>query len=77
MVRPSMSRFFKGKHIRFSPEVTPGICPYCHANSSFVSIVNDLFRCMSCGEDVEQKINGVIKYLPIGSEKIIEEDRGS
>jgi hypothetical protein len=32
---------------------------------------------MSCGEDVEQKINGVIKYLPIGSEKIIEEDRGS
>jgi len=32
---------------------------------------------MSCGEDVEQKINGVIKYLPIGSDKIIEEEHGS
>ena len=77
MVRPSMSRFFKKTHIRFTPEVTPSICPYCHANSSFVSIVNDQYRCMTCGEDVEQKINGVIKYLPIGSDKIIEKEHGT
>ena len=77
MVVPNMSTFFKKTHIRFTPEVTPGICPYCHANSSFVSIVNDQYRCMTCGEDVEQKINGVIKYLPIGQDKIIEKGNGT
>jgi len=25
---------------------------------------------MHCGEEVEQKVNGVIKYLPIGSDKL-------
>jgi len=32
---------------------------------------------MTCGTDVEQKINGVIKYLPIGQEKLLEKDNGS
>jgi hypothetical protein len=31
---------------------------------------------MTCGTDVEQKINGVIKYLPIGQEKFLEKDNG-
>jgi len=44
--------------------------------SSFVSIVNDYYKCMTCGTDVEQKINGVIKYLPIGQEKLLEKDNG-
>ena len=25
---------------------------------------------MTCGEEVQQRINGVIKYLPLGSDKI-------
>jgi len=29
---------------------------------------------MHCGEEVEQKVNGVIKYLPLGSENLAEED---
>ena len=76
MVRPSMSPFFKGKHIKFSPEITAGVCPHCDMPTSFVSIVNDLYKCMTCGEDVKQRINGVIKYLPLGSDKI-EEDHGT
>jgi DNA-directed RNA polymerase subunit RPC12/RpoP len=44
--------------------------------TSFVSIVNDQYRCMTCGEDVKQYVNGVIKYLPLGSDKI-EEDHGT
>ena len=44
--------------------------------SSFVSIVNDYYKCMTCGVDVEQKINGVIKYLPIGKDTLIEKDNG-
>ena len=72
MVVPNMSTFFKRTHIRLKPEIAPGICPHCEETSSFVSIVNDNYRCMNCGFDVEQKINGVIRYLPIGQDKIIE-----
>ena len=67
-----MNKFFKKTFIKIKPEVAPGICPHCEEVSSFVSIVNDHYRCMNCGFDVEQKINGVIRYLPLGQEKIIE-----
>ena len=72
MVRPSMSKFFKRSHIKLKPEITSGVCPHCEDISSFVSIVSDNYRCMNCGSDVEQKINGVIRYLPIGKDTIIE-----
>ena len=74
MVVQNMSRFFKGTHIRLKPEIASGVCPHCDDMSSFVSIVNDSYRCMNCGSDVEQKINGVIKYLPIGREKVLENE---
>ena len=73
MVRPSMSQFFKRTRLKISPEITPGVCPHCDMPSNFVSIVNDFYKCMTCGEEVKQRINGVIKYLPIGSEAIEEE----
>ena len=63
-------RFFKRRHIKFSPEITLGICPHCELPTSFISIVHDRYKCMHCGEEVEQKINGVIKYLPIGSDEL-------
>ena len=67
-----MSKFFKGSFIKIKPEIAPGICPHCREMSSFVSIVNDTYRCMTCGFDVEQKINGVIKYLPLGQNEGLE-----
>jgi hypothetical protein len=30
-----------------------------------VSIDRDFFRCMSCGSDLEQHVNGKITYLPV------------
>ena len=30
----------------------------------FISMTRDFYRCMACGGDLEQKINGVIKYIP-------------
>ena len=72
MVGPNMSKFFKESFIRIKPEIASGLCPHCNDISTFVSIVNDNYRCMNCGFDVEQKINGVIRYLPIGKDKIIE-----
>ena len=67
---------FKKYKLKISPEVTPGVCPHCKEMASFVSIVNDYYKCMNCGTDVEQKINGVIKYLPLGSDKPFEKDHG-
>ena len=68
---------FKKYKLKLNPEITPGVCPHCDAVTSFMSIVNDLYKCMSCGEDVEQKVNGVIRYLPIGRDRIIEKENGS
>ena len=68
-----MSKLFKRKFLKFRPEIPPGVCPHCDMPTSFVSIVNDLYKCMTCGEEVQQKINGVIKYLPLGAEALEEE----
>ena len=67
-----MSTFFKKTYLKLRPEIASGVCPHCDDVSSFVSIVNDNYRCMNCVLDVEQKINGVIRYLPVGQDKIIE-----
>ena len=76
MVAPSMDLFKKYK-LRLKPEINHGVCPHCHEVSTFMSIVNDYYKCMTCGIDVEQKVNGVIKYLPIGKDALIEKDNGT
>ena len=67
-----MSKFFKRTFIKIKPEIASGVCPHCDDMSTFISIVNDNYRCMNCGSYVEQKINVVIKYLPVGMDKILE-----
>ena len=46
-------------------KLVDGICPHCTQHVLLVSIVNDYFRCVSCGGDIEQKVNGKISYLPV------------
>ena len=46
-------------------KLVDGICPHCTQHVLLVGIVNDYFRCMNCGGDIEQKVNGKISYLPI------------
>ena len=31
---------------------------------------------ISCGEEVKQRVNGVIKYIPLDSKSLTEEDYG-
>ena len=31
---------------------------------SLVSVTKEMYRCMNCGADLEQHINGKISYLP-------------
>jgi len=42
-----------------------GICPHCTEHSLLIGIVSDLYRCLTCGGDIEQKINGKISYVPV------------
>ena len=65
-----MEKFGKGifgKGFNVKAEVTNGHCPLCEAKTVFVSIYHNFYRCMACGGDTEQKVNGVISYMPISS----------
>ena len=57
----------KLKHPRakFETEIVTGVCGSCNLNTLLVGIDNVFFRCISCGQDLEQKVNGVIKYIKL------------
>jgi uncharacterized protein (DUF983 family) len=61
-----------GKAFAFKTEVTNGTCPMCSEHTVLVSLYKNVYRCINCGADTEQKVNGVISFMPIspsGSEK--------
>ena len=69
-----MSSFGKGKFgdgMEINAQVVNGQCPFCVSDSIFVSIHKTIFRCMHCGSDVEQKINGKISYMPLGAKIVM------
>ena len=53
------------KHVNFKTEIVTGECEACKLTTLLVGIDGTFFRCISCGEDLEQKVNGVIKYLKV------------
>ena len=53
-----------GKALDVAAQVTGGVCPTCTYETMFVSLSPERFRCMNCGADCKQYINGSIKYLP-------------
>ena len=62
--------FGKGKFgggMIFKTEVVNGVCPTCEAATVFISICPSMYRCTNCGSDLEQKVNGVIQYIPAAS----------
>ena len=46
-------------------KMVDGVCPHCAEHTLLISIVNDYYRCLNCGGDIEQEVNGKISYLPI------------
>ena len=55
----------KKPKLQFKTEIVTGTCGACNLNTLLVGIDSTFYRCISCGEDLEQKINGVIKYLKV------------
>jgi len=53
-----------GKAVDVAAQVVNGQCPICTEDSIFISIHKTVFRCTTCGADIEQKVNGRISYMP-------------
>jgi len=53
-----------GKALDVAAQVTSGVCPTCTHETMFVSLSPEIYRCMNCGSDLRQHINGKISYLP-------------
>ena len=52
------------KLVRFQTEIVNGLCPTCEEMTMLVGITPEMYRCISCGTDLQQHINGVISYIP-------------
>jgi ribosomal protein S27E len=57
----------KKKTFKFNTEIVKGECPTCNQITTLVGITSQFYRCMECGGDLEQHVNGKISYLPIMS----------
>jgi ssDNA-binding Zn-finger/Zn-ribbon topoisomerase 1 len=52
-------------NLQINAEIVNGTCPHCKHDTVLVSIwTNSLYRCMTCGFDVKQMVNGKISYIP-------------
>ena len=45
-------------------EIVNGVCPTCDEYTPLVGLTQQFYRCLTCGADLEQHINGKISYLP-------------
>ena len=50
--------------MRLTAEIVNGKCPTCSEFTLLVGLTKELYRCMNCGADLEQHVNGKITYLP-------------
>ena len=52
-------------NLQINSEIVNGTCPHCKHETVLVSIwTNCIYRCMTCGFDVRQMVNGKISYIP-------------
>ena len=49
--------------VQLTSQNVTGQCPECRSETLLVSFEPYLYRCVNCGYDLEQKVNGVIKYV--------------
>ena len=53
-----------GKNFKIEAEIVEGKCPTCSEFTTLVGLTKQFYRCMNCGSDLEQHVNGKIVYLP-------------
>ena len=50
--------------MKIQAEIVNGKCPTCEEYTMLVGLTKDFYRCMTCGTDLEQHVNGKISYIP-------------
>ena len=50
---------------RITTEIVNGECPTCSNTTLLVNVGFGSYRCIQCGDVLEQKVNGVIKYMKV------------
>ena len=50
--------------MKIQAEIIQGKCPTCEEHTMLVGLTKEFYRCMTCGTDLEQHVNGVISYIP-------------
>ena len=45
-------------------EVVHGVCPSCNERTMLISLTKEIYRCIACGGDLRQYVNGKISYIP-------------
>ena len=60
------------KFLKIQTEIVNGNCPTCEEYTMLGGITREFYRCLSCGADLEQYINGVIKYIPALSQDTLK-----
>ena len=64
--------------VKLTAEIVNGKCPTCDEFTMLVGLTKQIYRCMNCGSDLEQHVNGKISYLPVitkpsGSKPFVKE----
>ena len=49
--------------MKLETQIVTGECPECNTLTMLVSFSANFYRCVNCGNDLEQKVNGGIKYM--------------
>ena len=62
------------KQFKFNAEVVTGKCPTCSEVTMLVGLTKQYYRCITCGADLEQYINGKISYIPALSKNTLQSD---
>jgi len=50
--------------VKIQAEIVNGRCPTCEEFTMLVGLTPELYRCMNCGADLQQHVNGKISYIP-------------
>ena len=57
--RDSLKKSGVSSNLQINAEIVNGTCPHCRHDTVLVSIwTNSIYRCMTCGFDVRQMVNG-------------------
>jgi ribosomal protein S27E len=60
--------------VKIQAEIVNGKCPTCEEQTMLVGLTPELYRCMTCGSDLQQHVNGKISYIPHISSTTLNSD---